>query len=300
MPVSEVPRLIENVERLREHVEAVRRGSPTARDDLAAALQIIVGGEGTSDGYALLNRALGELGLSQFLVPCWVEAVPETIDGEPVLLALRGSPDDGALMTVQDRMAETCLRFALPGIEPVANWSFRDLIKKVRNKFGSHADKKPPRWLQELRYFPAGDADAITYLVWRAAEEVAAAVTAGLAAAGCDVEPFLPEDNYLNGVDLTAAYVLGRPGVHLDVRANLRCEHWAPGSRRALVGAMFGDEPFIFGLEGDGRLSLTTGSAGISVAELADGFRRAGMPEVGRNDPCPCGGGRKFKQCHGR
>jgi preprotein translocase subunit SecA len=22
--------------------------------------------------------------------------------------------------------------------------------------------------------------------------------------------------------------------------------------------------------------------------------------EVGRNDPCPCGSGKKFKQCHGR
>ena len=27
---------------------------------------------------------------------------------------------------------------------------------------------------------------------------------------------------------------------------------------------------------------------------------RRGMPKVGRNDPCPCGSGRKFKQCHGR
>jgi preprotein translocase subunit SecA len=25
-----------------------------------------------------------------------------------------------------------------------------------------------------------------------------------------------------------------------------------------------------------------------------------GAPKVGRNDPCPCGSGRKFKQCHGR
>jgi uncharacterized protein len=24
------------------------------------------------------------------------------------------------------------------------------------------------------------------------------------------------------------------------------------------------------------------------------------QPKVGRNDPCPCGSGRKFKQCHGR
>ncbi|WP_081435619.1 SEC-C metal-binding domain-containing protein [Paraburkholderia xenovorans] len=22
--------------------------------------------------------------------------------------------------------------------------------------------------------------------------------------------------------------------------------------------------------------------------------------EPGRNDPCPCGGGKKFKKCHGR
>jgi uncharacterized protein len=23
------------------------------------------------------------------------------------------------------------------------------------------------------------------------------------------------------------------------------------------------------------------------------------QPKVGRNDPCPCGSGRKYKQCHG-
>jgi preprotein translocase subunit SecA len=28
-------------------------------------------------------------------------------------------------------------------------------------------------------------------------------------------------------------------------------------------------------------------------------FVRAGG-KVGRNDPCPCGSGRKYKQCHGR
>jgi preprotein translocase subunit SecA len=27
---------------------------------------------------------------------------------------------------------------------------------------------------------------------------------------------------------------------------------------------------------------------------------RSEMDKVGRNDPCPCGSGRKFKQCHGR
>ncbi|MBL7976685.1 MAG: SEC-C domain-containing protein, partial [Candidatus Kapabacteria bacterium] len=23
-------------------------------------------------------------------------------------------------------------------------------------------------------------------------------------------------------------------------------------------------------------------------------------PRVGRNDPCPCGSGKKYKQCHGK
>ncbi|MBF3851049.1 SEC-C domain-containing protein [Burkholderia pseudomallei] len=24
------------------------------------------------------------------------------------------------------------------------------------------------------------------------------------------------------------------------------------------------------------------------------------MPRVGRNDPCPCGSGKKYKHCHGK
>ncbi|UDM50878.1 preprotein translocase subunit SecA [Cupriavidus sp. MP-37] len=41
--------------------------------------------------------------------------------------------------------------------------------------------------------------------------------------------------------------------------------------------------------------SPRTGTA-LAAAELA----LAGMPKVGRNDPCPCGSGKKFKQCHGK
>jgi uncharacterized protein len=45
-----------------------------------------------------------------------------------------------------------------------------------------------------------------------------------------------------------------------------------------------------------------------TVAELSDLTRDARYkvdtvkretPKVGRNDPCPCGSGKKFKQCHG-
>jgi len=29
-------------------------------------------------------------------------------------------------------------------------------------------------------------------------------------------------------------------------------------------------------------------------------FSGSAMPKVGRNDPCPCGSGRKYKHCHGK
>ena len=28
--------------------------------------------------------------------------------------------------------------------------------------------------------------------------------------------------------------------------------------------------------------------------------QQAALPKVGRNDPCPCGSGKKFKHCHGQ
>jgi preprotein translocase subunit SecA len=39
-----------------------------------------------------------------------------------------------------------------------------------------------------------------------------------------------------------------------------------------------------------------------SVSQHADPALAAGarVPKVGRNDPCPCGSGKKYKHCHGR
>ncbi|MGE5087986.1 MAG: SEC-C metal-binding domain-containing protein, partial [Candidatus Levyibacteriota bacterium] len=42
------------------------------------------------------------------------------------------------------------------------------------------------------------------------------------------------------------------------------------------------------------------GGAGADTAvAVAPPFVRAGT-KVGRNDPCPCGSGKKYKHCHGR
>jgi uncharacterized protein len=42
-------------------------------------------------------------------------------------------------------------------------------------------------------------------------------------------------------------------------------------------------------------------AAVLDVADITRPRRPAARaaPKVGRNDPCPCGSGRKFKQCHG-
>jgi len=41
-------------------------------------------------------------------------------------------------------------------------------------------------------------------------------------------------------------------------------------------------------------------SHGDEVEEEAPQTYRRAEPKVGRNDPCPCGSGKKYKQCHGR
>jgi preprotein translocase subunit SecA len=40
-------------------------------------------------------------------------------------------------------------------------------------------------------------------------------------------------------------------------------------------------------------------SHGESPAETAPATQQRSMPKVGRNDPCPCGSGKKYKKCHG-
>ncbi len=41
-----------------------------------------------------------------------------------------------------------------------------------------------------------------------------------------------------------------------------------------------------------------SGGGQIGVRPLAQPVE-SGKPKVGRNDPCPCGSGKKYKKCHG-
>jgi preprotein translocase subunit SecA len=41
-------------------------------------------------------------------------------------------------------------------------------------------------------------------------------------------------------------------------------------------------------------------AASRALAEDHPGTLRNAAPKVGRNDPCPCGSGKKYKHCHGQ
>ncbi|MBS0446484.1 MAG: preprotein translocase subunit SecA, partial [Proteobacteria bacterium] len=50
----------------------------------------------------------------------------------------------------------------------------------------------------------------------------------------------------------------------------------------------------------DGSVSQEADASGAALSAAALASLASEVPKVGRNDPCPCGSGKKYKQCHGR
>ena len=48
-----------------------------------------------------------------------------------------------------------------------------------------------------------------------------------------------------------------------------------------------------------GGLGADEEAAQVQAGQMATALQ-SDMPKVGRNDPCPCGSGKKFKHCHGQ
>jgi uncharacterized protein YecA (UPF0149 family) len=48
------------------------------------------------------------------------------------------------------------------------------------------------------------------------------------------------------------------------------------------------------------RAARDLGDIGAAAPDMPSLDARFGGGKVGRNDPCPCGSGQKFKRCHGR
>ncbi len=61
-----------------------------------------------------------------------------------------------------------------------------------------------------------------------------------------------------------------------------------------------GDNEFPFGPVNESvSAGLLAATSGLAVAER-DPNNPASWGRVGRNEPCPCGSGKKFKHCHGQ
>jgi preprotein translocase subunit SecA len=85
-------------------------------------------------------------------------------------------------------------------------------------------------------------------------------------------------------------------------RAQQRAMHFehAEASAAMADAAPTEDDP-----DGDGGMAVearsgrTLQAAAAGAAARTEPFVRE-VPKVGRNEPCPCGSGKKYKQCHGR
>lgn len=55
----------------------------------------------------------------------------------------------------------------------------------------------------------------------------------------------------------------------------------------------------ILDMRGDAKAEITKLKPAPKVAAGVGTLRRR-RPKVGRNEPCPCGSGTKYKRCHGR
>ena len=61
--------------------------------------------------------------------------------------------------------------------------------------------------------------------------------------------------------------------------------------------ALSGEDPEVLALAAQQPSAPPAGASADSAA--VEQIRRS-EPKVGRNDPCPCGSGKKYKQCHGK
>ncbi len=80
--------------------------------------------------------------------------------------------------------------------------------------------------------------------------------------------------------------------------ADRRAEEAARAVKNVQYHHAGADEALAEGAEPAQSAAGVAGAAGVAVAE-AQPFVRS-THKVGRNDPCPCGSGRKYKQCHGK
>jgi preprotein translocase subunit SecA len=76
-------------------------------------------------------------------------------------------------------------------------------------------------------------------------------------------------------------------------------ERRAEEAARALKNVQYQHADFSPGV-GDDEAQQQPGGVAVAVREPQPMPANRSTQKVGRNDPCPCGSGKKYKQCHGK
>jgi preprotein translocase subunit SecA len=73
----------------------------------------------------------------------------------------------------------------------------------------------------------------------------------------------------------------------------------APESFGHHIDGTTGEDDFGEGAEDGGVMTLSRAESRVVPAEERDPKNPKSWGRVGRNEPCPCGSGKKYKHCHG-
>jgi hypothetical protein len=277
--IGSLTSLPETVDRLGGLLDLAEGGSSAAKDDLSVVLNLLIG---QGRGYGIIESELSALGVATPRFSAWKDPFVTTTTGisngqeMSLILGVRAEPgaDDSSFEASLDEMAnQVIVWWAHADLPPAAAWSLRDLVRKSRNMYGAHVDDKPPRWLAELRYFPAGGADVMSHLFWSYGQAIHRVMVTHLRSLGYNVRT-RDEVSYINGIEFRQGLIYQSTDGNLDVRAQIRASDWKDSRRRAILGGLLGDRPFIFGLEPNSTLSMTLGELRQSVRTAYRNSRR--------------------------
>ena len=125
------------------------------------------------------------------------------------------------------------------------------------------------------------------------------------------VESFHLFENAMNTLNVKAVSALMRGQIFIpqqraeDARLSSEQDRQQPAQRQPEVKEAMPDRPNDYSRYRTSREQYPGSSAQHQAASAPQGEQQRTQPiingpKVGRNDPCPCGSGKKFKNCHGR
>lgn len=267
--MSELEKLLVTLDRLEENLAAVKDGSLTGRDDLATTIHLLIG-EG--DGYDQIRKGFEETGMNLPSVSGFRDArLPTLIEGKNVALCLRTVNFDKSIqLPLPDVLNQVCVYHDGSVWNSAKELTWKDIVKKSRNKFASHIDEKPPAWLETLRYYPSANADVITLLLWSLGEALLEACTTSLSQGGVEAVPYAAVDN-LHGISFQQGELLTFAPQQIKAGAYIKITTRTE-KPRTILGGVYLERAFIIGVNEQLQVSCLIGDPGVSLESLESSF----------------------------